>query len=141
MKTHLLRLICGALVLLLFYTAAAKLLDLERFESELGNQVLPSWSLPVLLWLIPAAELAVVVLILTRRFRLAGLFGAAALMAVFTGYMGLVLLNVFDRVPCSCGGVLKSMDFEVHFVFNLFFLLLSITGTWLQRSTAPASAV
>lgn len=140
MKTNLLRMICAALVLLLFYTAAAKLLDLKRFESELGNQVLPSWSVPVLLWLIPAAELAVVLLITSAKFRLAGLFGAAALMAVFTGYMGLVLLNVFDRVPCSCGGVLKSMDFEVHFVFNLFFLLLSITGIWLLRSKAPSSA-
>ncbi|REA58193.1 hypothetical protein DSL64_21535 [Dyadobacter luteus] len=137
MKKQLLRLARAALILLLFYTAVAKLSNLNRFESELGNQVLPSWSIPLLVWLIPATELVVVLLLLLPRFLLRGLQGAALLMTVFTMYMGLVLLDVFDRVPCSCGGVLKSMGFEVHFVFNLFFLLLSITGIWLHARRVP----
>jgi putative oxidoreductase len=137
MKKQLLRLARAALILLLFYTAVAKLSNLNRFESELGNQVLPSWSIPLLVWLIPATELVVVLLLLLPRLLLRGLQGAALLMTVFTMYMGLVLLNVFDRVPCSCGGVLKSMGFEVHFIFNLFFLLLSLTGIWLKIRSTP----
>lgn len=134
MKTNLLRLICAALILLFFYTATAKFSNPGRFESELSNQAVPPWSVPVFVWLIPAAELTMVFLLVTPRFRLHGLYGSTTLMLVFTMYMGLVLLNVFERVPCSCGGVLKNMGFKVHFVFNLFFLLLSMAGVWLLKS-------
>ncbi|WP_254412093.1 MauE/DoxX family redox-associated membrane protein [Dyadobacter diqingensis] len=136
MKTNLLRLICAALILLFFYTATAKLSSPARFQSELSNQTVPPWSVPVLVWLIPATELIAVFLLIIPRFRLHGLYGSAALMLVFTVYMGLVLLNVYEKVPCSCGGVLKNMGFKVHFVFNLFFLLLSLAGIWLLKFKA-----
>jgi len=138
MKANLPRLICAALILLFFYTAIAKLSALHRFERELSNQALPLWSVPALLWLIPMTELAVVILLLVPRFRLPGLYASALLMLVFTAYIALVLLGVFDRVPCSCGGVLKNMGFKAHFVFNLFFLLLSFTGIRLLKSEAKS---
>jgi hypothetical protein len=54
-------------------------------------------------------------------------------MAAFTGYVGLILVNYFGRVPCSCGGVLKIMGWKTHFVFNLFFLLLTVTGIYITN--------
>lgn len=134
MKKNVSGILAALLVFLFFYTAVAKLSNLERFEAELLNQTIPKQSVPMLLWLLPISELLVVALLVRASTRLAGFYGSAALMLVFTGYMGLVLLNVFDRVPCSCGGVLKSMGFEIHFAFNLFFLLLSITGICLLKS-------
>ncbi len=120
------RLITAALILLFVYTAAVKWADLKVFERELANQAIPVWSVPWLLWLIPLSETLVVILLFVPSSRVWGLYGSALLMSFFTGYMGLVLLNVFERVPCSCGGVLKSMDFPVHFFFNLFFLSLTL---------------
>lgn len=133
MKTNLLRLITALLILLFIYTAAAKLSNISKFESELMNQAIPKVWVPVLLWLIPLSEILVVLLLCIKENKKAGLYGSVLLMSVFTGYMGLVLLNVFSRVPCSCGGVLKHMSFGVHFVFNLFFLLLSVIGIWLLK--------
>jgi putative oxidoreductase len=49
-------------------------------------------------------------------------------MTVFTGYVILVLINFFGRVPCSCGGVIQVLGWKTHMVFNLFFLLLTGLG-------------
>ena len=128
MKTKILRLICLSLVFLFFYTATAKLSNLAVFESELENQAVPGWSVPVLLWLIPVSELATVLMLSWPRFKRYGLWLSVLLLSVFTLYISLAVLNVFERVPCSCGGVLKNMGMQSHLVFNLFFLLLSIWG-------------
>ena len=56
---------------------------------------------------------------------------ALILMMLFTGYAGLVLAHYFGQVPCSCGGVLKNMGWTTHFVFNLFFLLLTAMGIYI----------
>jgi putative oxidoreductase len=125
--------ISAFLIILFVYTAVSKLLDLEEFESQLARQTLPDWSVKWLLWLIPAAELVVSLLLVYRPTRQIGFYSSAILMLVFTGYIGLVLLNVFDRVPCSCGGVIRHMGFGAHFVINLFFLVLSMLGVYMSN--------
>ena len=84
MKTNILRLICLALVFLFFYTATAKLSNLAVFESELKNQAVPGWSVPVLLWLIPVTELGTVLMLIWSRFQRYGLWLSVLLMSVFT---------------------------------------------------------
>jgi putative oxidoreductase len=118
---HVTLIITMMLIILFFYTAISKLLDLEEFRKQLVNQTLPQWSFGPLLWLIPITELLLSFLLITPATRAAGFYGSALLMLLFTGYIGLVLLNVFDRVPCSCGGVIRHMGFKAHFFFNLFF--------------------
>ena len=135
MKTEKrLSLAAAALILLFCYTAISKLMDVEEFRRQLNNQEVPQWSIESLIWLIPGSELLVSLLLLNPVTRLLGFYGAAALMTLFTGYMALVVFGYFDRVPCSCGGVLRSMSFPVHLVFNLFFLTLSISGIYMFHS-------
>ncbi len=132
MKTRILQsTIAGLLILLFCYTAIAKLMDVEEFRRQLNNQNVPEWSKPSLVWLIPGSEIVLSLLLLIPATRILGLYGAAALMTLFTGYMALVVFGYFERVPCSCGGVLKSMSFPAHLVFNLFFLILSIGGIYM----------
>ena len=119
------QLIVAALVILFSYTALSKLVDFENFHRQLSNQVFSNWMADILWIFLPLTEIAVCVLLVIKRSRLIGLYISLILMTAFTGYMGLVVLNIFDRVPCSCGGVLKSMGFTTHFFFNLFFLILS----------------
>jgi putative oxidoreductase len=119
------QLITAALVILFSYTALSKLVDFEDFHRQLSNQVFSNWAADILWVLLPLTEIVVCVLLVIKRTRLVGFYISLILMTVFTGYMALVILNIFDRVPCSCGGVLKSMGFPTHFFFNLFFLILS----------------
>lgn len=141
MKTNriLLSSLITMLVLLFTYTAVAKMHDPVEFERQLNNQVIPQWSVLPLLWLLPLTELIVVAMLLSARFRLAGLWLCCILMFVFTLYMGLVVVNVFDRVPCSCGGVLRSMGFTTHFIFNLTFFIFSIVALLIQKSMMASS--
>jgi hypothetical protein len=46
-------------------------------------------------------------------------------MTVFTLYLGYMLLFTPNR-PCVCGGVIKTMSWDQHIVFNCFFILLSL---------------
>ncbi|REA63822.1 hypothetical protein DSL64_03735 [Dyadobacter luteus] len=129
------------LVILFFYTALSKLMDIGQFEKQLRNQVLPGWAVVPLLWLIPISELIVTELLIFKKTRLAGLYGALIMMVVFTAYIGLVYLNVFNRVPCGCGGVIKNMGFGAHLVFNFFFLILSVVGIYMFHADKKGGAV
>jgi len=134
--------IATILIILFFYTAVSKLLDMAEFRKQLANQTLPAWSIGPLLWIIPICELLVSALLTMSSTRLIGFYLSTVLMFIFTVYMGLVLSNIFDRIPCSCGGVLSSMGFVAHFFFNLFFLTLSIVGIYIshaQRKGGPVS--
>ncbi|WP_159478006.1 MauE/DoxX family redox-associated membrane protein [Dyadobacter sp. 3J3] len=140
-KSKAIAIITALLVMLFFYTAVSKLLDMEEFLRQLTNQALPGWSIAPLLWLIPISELITTVLLLIPMTQKAGLYASAVLMALFTAYMGLVLLNVFSRVPCSCGGVLRNLDFKTHFLFNFLFLMIAMVGIYIIKADRNVHAV
>jgi putative oxidoreductase len=130
MKKNSIQVIASLLVLLFVYTAFSKLLDFSTFKDQMHNQAMKPWINELLIWLLPPVEIAAACLLLFERTRLRGFYLSAALMTGFTIYVLLVLLHVFHRVPCSCGGVLKVLGWRSHFVFNLFFMLLSFTGIY-----------
>ncbi|MCZ8215325.1 MAG: hypothetical protein O9262_03755, partial [Cyclobacteriaceae bacterium] len=79
---------------------------------------------------IPAAELYTVILLLNSGWRKAGLLMSVVLMTLFTLYI-VIMLMFFERIPCSCGGVLQRMNWHEHLIFNIVFTLISITGYYL----------
>ncbi|MCD8739069.1 hypothetical protein LT679_00520 [Mucilaginibacter roseus] len=134
-------LIAALLILLYVYTAASKLLSFNDFQMQMRQQVFPAWFKEVLIWILPLAELFVAVLLLIPSTRQTGLGLSAVLLLAFTLYIGLALVHVFDRVPCSCGGVFRRMGWKLHFWFNLFFLLsnsYAIVRTVRERRTAAS---
>jgi hypothetical protein len=136
MKAKTLPTVLSAILITLFlYTALSKLLDFEQFRKQMSNQNIPKWSAGLLAWGIVSSEIMAVILLATEKYRLWGLYTSALLMVVFSGYMGLVLLDFFDRVPCSCGGVLNSMNFGAHLLFNLAFLAITILAIALIRKS------
>lgn len=50
------------------------------------------------------------------------------LMLIFTLYVALILLNAFEYIPCSCGGIMESLSWNEHLLVNLLFLAVAITG-------------
>jgi len=123
---HALAACCTAMTALLFiYAAAAKLLVFSAFRHQLYNQDLPHPLAAVLAYLLPALEIATVVLLLYRRSEFAGLLLATLLLALFSGYIALALLHFWGRIPCSCGGIISRFSWKQHLAFNLVFLLLA----------------
>ena len=125
--------ISSLLVLLFLYTSLSKWLDFKTFTGEMNNQPFPNWITPWLVWILPATEVLIVLALLFEKTRLKGLWASFVLMILFTIYTALVLLRVFHRVPCSCGGVIKNLTWKQHLVFNLFFTGISFAAILLKR--------
>ena len=124
--------ICSLLIFLFVYTAASKLLGYNNFKYVLGKSPLISGYAAIIALALPITEGLVALLLLLPRTRLWGLYASLALMTVFTGYLA-YMISFTPRLPCSCGGVLKQMTWRQHLVFNVFFLLLALSGVMLQR--------
>lgn len=118
--------IIAVLVMLLLYTSFSKLLDLPRFEASLRKQPFAPRLQQTLLWLLPSMEILVAGLLMVPRTKVYALWGYAAMMAVFTGYIAAILLHAYPRIPCTCGGLISQLSWPQHLVFNLFFLALGI---------------
>jgi putative oxidoreductase len=124
--SHILNVISALLIVLFVYTAVSKLLEFEQFKIQMYNQTLSHEVATMLIWTLPGIEILTALLLLSERTRLFGFYLSGFLMLLFTGYVALVLLNYFGRVPCSCGGVIKALGWRMHLVFNSFFLLLTV---------------
>jgi putative oxidoreductase len=127
MKTStVLSFISALLILLYVYTAVSKWMDFNQFKAQMYQQALPVWLAHLLIFTLPGTELFTAMLLLFNRTQLTGYYLSAVLLFVFTGYVALVVFHFFDRVPCSCGGVIRGLGWEMHLLFNVFFLLLTI---------------
>lgn len=125
--------ICLLYIILFTYTSMAKLIAYPAARLQWAQSPFITEMAGVLIWLIPAAELLIVVLLAFRKTRLPGLYGALGLMCLFSAYI-YAMLHVSYYVPCSCGGVLSAMSWTQHFWFNIVFATLAITGiAWQQR--------
>lgn len=134
MKRKIVIEILSSLLILLFvYTSVSKWLAFKKFIGEMNNQPFPNWMTPVLVWTLPAAEVLIAGLLMFDRTQLIGFRASLILMLLFTVYTLLVLLNVFGRTPCSCGGVIEQLTWGQHLFFNLFFIGVALTGIWLKR--------
>jgi len=124
--------ISGLLILLFSYTVVSKLSNPEDFRAQMFNQAFSHKLAVLLVYFIPAAEILATIMLLSERLRMWGLILSLFLMLLFTGYVGLVLIGYYDRVPCSCGGVLRSLGWGWHFVLNAASLLLATIGLILK---------
>ena len=132
------QILSAPLIVLFSYAALSKSLDLPQFEAQL---LVHPFSRPVaviLAFLIPAAEFAAVILLLFDRTFRAGFWLSFILMFEFSGYVALVLLHFWKRVPCPCGGILGKMGWGPHLAFNLFFLAITIMGIVLNSKERRA---
>ena len=127
--------IISALLLLLFlYTSLSKLADHETFKNVLRASPLLKPVAGILAWLLPVTELVIVVLLFVPFLRIKGLYASFILISLFTLYL-IYMIAFTPNLPCNCGGVLKLLSWPQHVFFNLFFILLSLTGIVLYKRT------
>lgn len=74
-------------------------------------------------WGIPTLEvlLAILLVLPFLKAKRIALWASVALMGVFTVYLCLMMIFVPDRL-CHCGGVIESMGWTSHLIFNLVWL-------------------
>ncbi|MBS7233398.1 hypothetical protein KHA90_20490 [Flavobacterium psychroterrae] len=139
-KKYLVEVICLLYILLFVYAAVSKLLDFENFQVQLGQSPLLSVFAVWVSWLVPFTELLTAVFLVLPKLRTLGLFTALSLMTMFSVYI-FIILHFSDFVPCSCGGVLEKMSWNVHLAFNLIFIMLACIAVILRSHTGTISAV
>ncbi|WP_443938809.1 MauE/DoxX family redox-associated membrane protein [Pedobacter sp. MW01-1-1] len=131
MKNLILFFSTGLLIILWVYSGGSKILDFQDFKHQLRLQHFGATTSAVLLWLIPAIEILTAILLAIDSLRAWGLYLSGLLLALFTGYVALILSGAYIKTPCSCGGVLKWMSWKTHLVFNFTFLSLNILAVFL----------
>lgn len=119
-------------VLLWVYAALSKLLDYQTFKTQLGKSPLITEFAGLAAVIVPVAELIIAGLLVLNRTRLVGFYASFFLMTVFTGYL-IAILNFSYHIPCSCGGILGSLGWKEHIVFNFFFIVLSLLAIILSK--------
>lgn len=115
-----------AFIFLFVYTGSDKLAHLERFSRGIMKIPYIGGLVPIIGPGIPLLEIGIALLLIWPRSKRLGLQLATGLMVLFTLYLGLMLLFVKNRL-CHCGGVIESLGWGQHIVFNLIFVLL---GSW-----------
>lgn len=121
-------------MILLLYTGISKLMEYPVFKEQIAASPVLKPFAPWIAWGLPLTELIVAVLLFLPRWRLKGLYTALGLMLLFTGYI-ITILSFSEHLPCSCGGVLESLSWKAHLVFNSVFIILALTGIFLERQS------
>lgn len=126
------------LLLLWIPVTIDKFWDLHSFRQTLLRQPFPNAWAEVLYWILPTVEgLCVLLLVLgsidnlrINKLQLSkwGFFLSSLLMLGFTLFILFGVLGWYEKRPCGCGSVIKSLTWEEHLIFNLFFLGISVYG-------------
>src|SRR5690606_34191286 len=118
------------IILLLLWIPALldKLLQFGTFQSGILRQPFSAELGYMLIYSLPILEMAIVILLVSSKYRWIGFLLSSFLMMTFTGYIAIALMGAWDKIPCGCGSVISSMSWKQHLWFNLFFLAISLVG-------------
>lgn len=112
---------------LYMYTGWAKSMNLSTFIR--GNSKIPYLGQYAKLigFGIPTLEIVLAILLIVPVYRIkrSALWTSTLLMGVFTLYLSL-MVGFADKKLCHCGGVIESMGWKTHIVFNLIWLIAGI---------------
>lgn len=90
--------------------------------------------------LLPAFELLTAALLFFPKTRTKGFGLSLIMMSVFTGYIAFMVV-FSEKLPCSCGGVLSSMNWTEHLLFNIFFTIVAWLGYKENKKIASHQSV
>lgn len=127
-------------VFLFVYASISKLVDIAHFRILIGQSPLLTHFAGIIAWFIPLIELVISILLVINRFRLIGLVGSFGLMFMFTLYI-IAILQFSEHIPCSCGGVLQSLGWTEHLIFNIAFTLLGLLGIYLEYHVIQSTSL
>jgi len=118
----------GVFVLLFVYTAVSKWSNFPVFRHAMKVQPFNPRYLDALLYGLPSIELLVAILLVINSTRKLGLGASLILMIVFTGYIILIKVDYFGKVPCSCGGIIQQLSWTQHLALNCLLIAVAVFG-------------
>jgi len=126
------------LALLFAYAGIYKIVDVSLFRSQLyQSPLLPAYLIPAIAIVLPLSELTLAALLLfVKKLEYSLLWISFGIMLFFSVYL-IMLFTLYDKPPCSCGGILAGMTYPVHITFNLTFTILSIIAVYLHENFKP----
>jgi hypothetical protein len=134
-KNVILEVITGLFILLFVYTSISKLANISGFTSVLSKSPLLGDYKNIVAWSTPSFELIISALLFFPRTRKIGFHAATLLMLLFTSYL-IYIIYFTPELPCSCGGVLNSLSWNEHLVFNSIFISLGVVGTVMSKNNS-----
>ena len=132
-KVVTIEIICMLYALLFVYAAFSKVLDFENFQVQLGQSPLLSAFAHWVSWAVIVIELGIALLLVFSKTKIIGLYAGFCLMIMFSAYI-FIILNYSSFVPCSCGGILEKMSWQMHLVFNITFIVLAVVAILFSRA-------
>lgn len=130
------------LIVFWLYVGMEKAWSWKNFELSLQQQPIPFWSVDILYWLLPLAEVLTGILLAFRSNKLQrlGYWGSILLLTAFTIFIGLGVAGVYEKRPCTCASIFNAMSWEWHLVVNVLLLAVSILGLYLIRPNSTATS-
>jgi hypothetical protein len=107
------------------YTAISKWSDVTMTQEQMALMPLMTPIAHIVVWLLPATEIVLTLLIFLPQTRKKGLYAATILMVLFTLYI-IYMMLFYPNLPCSCGGFLTELSWPGHLVFNGVFIILGL---------------
>lgn len=132
-RSFILDIFISLFVLIFVYAAFAKIIDFSGHVKAMHNQPLAEWLINILVYAIPISEIIIVALLMTERTKLLGIYLFTTSMMAFTVYVGLIIGNHYGRIPCSCGGLMRQLNWNTHLYINLFLTSLGIFSIYLAK--------
>lgn len=127
-KETLINIAASLLALMFLYAGSAKLVIISQFQEQMmESPLIPRALIPLLAWLVPISEVILALLLVFENTRKLGFYLSFFVMLVFTLYLS--VLKIFaENAPCACGGILGTLGYVSHILFNIFFTLIALYG-------------
>ena len=125
------------MLLFWIYVGIDKVWQLHAFKIALTQQPIISYLAPVLFWLLPVLEVSLGLLLAfpSQKVQSWGWKASILLISVFTVYIALGVLDVYEQKPCMCSSFLSNVTWNTHLVINSVILALSILGWVINKSS------
>lgn len=124
-KSTLIEIIVILYMSMFLYTAFSKWSDYTMTREQMALMPALEPVAHIVVWLLPAIEIVITLLIFISQTRKTGLYAATLLMILFTIYI-IYMMLFYPNLPCSCGGFLTELSWPGHLVFNGAFIALGI---------------
>lgn len=122
-----------SVIFLFTYTAFDKLMHMMAFVGSIQKSpIIPLVLSEFVAYSVICIEIAIIALFLSK-FKKLGFLTAALLLLMFNVYITLMLL-FSPFLPCSCGGVISSLSWTQHLIFNSMFMVLSYWSYVTERA-------
>lgn len=111
---------------LYMYTGYGKLMEVDVFIQGIHSIPYIGRFAELIGWGIPLSEILLAIALFIPSLQRAALYVSTLLMGVFTLYLAVMLIFAEEKM-CHCGGVIESLGWTEHLIFNL---ILLTAGIW-----------